>query len=218
MALQYILDQEPAEEVKSFYKATDTGTYVLDVAGVVPVDQLHQVETKFKDADTKLREFRENNIALRKELETKSGTGLNIEALLETHVAEMKSNFTTQIQTLSTEKAQLQEYLERVVLSDGVKEAAIKYGVLESALPDVLSRAKETFTVKDGKPVPKDKLFDKEGNPLGVTGWIQSLAEQAPHLFAQSRGSGAQKTVRGGQVVERTAAEKIAAGLAARKN
>jgi hypothetical protein len=217
MALPY-QTTEPAEEVKQFYVAGADGTYVLDVEGVVPVSQFKEVESKVVGTEAKLKEFRDNNIALRKELETKSGTGVNIEALLETHVAELKGNYATQIQTLSEQNKQLNEHLERVVLSDGVKEAAIKYGVLESALPDVLSRAKDTFVVKDGKPVPKDKLIDKEGNPMGVTNWIQSLAEQAPHLFAQSRGSGAQKTVRGGQQpVERTPAEKIAAGLAARQ-
>lgn len=218
MALQYEINEAPAEEVKALYKQTESGTYVLDVDGVVPVTKFQEVETKFKETDSKLKEFRENNITLRKELEQKAGTGVNIETLLETHVAEMKTNFSSQIQTLAEQKAQLEQHLERVVLSDGVKEAAIKYGVLDSALPDVLARAKETFVVKDGKTVPKTKLIDKDGNPMGVTNWIQSLAESAPHLFAQSRGSGAQKPIKAGSVQrERTTDDKIAAGLANRR-
>ena len=218
MALQYEINEAPAAEVASLYKQTESGSYVLDVEGVIPATKFQEVETKYKDTETKLKEFRENNIALRKELEQKSGSGVNIEALLETHVAEMKTNYSSQIQALAEQKTQLEQHLERVVLSDGVKEAAIKYGVLESALPDVLSRAKDTFTVKDGKPVPKAKLIDKEGNPMGVTNWIQSLAETAPHLFAQSRGSGAQKTIKAGSVQrERSTDDKIAAGLAGRQ-
>lgn len=219
MALPYQLAEEPAAEVKAFYKQEANGTYVLDVEGVVPAVKFQELETKAKDTEGKLKEFRDNNVALRKELEQKAGTGVNIEALLETHVAELKTNYSSQIQALSEQKTSLEQHLERVVLSDGVKEAALKYGVLDSALPDVLARAKDTFVVKDGKPTPKTKLIDKEGNPLGVTTWIQSLAEQAPHLFAQSRGSGAQKTIKAGpQQRDRTTEEKIAAGLAARRN
>ena len=218
MALPYEIAGEPAEEVKAFYKQSESGTFVLDVEGVVPVTKFQEVETKFKETDSKLKEFRENNITLRKELEQKAGTGVNIETLLETHVAELKTNYSSQLNALSEQKNALEQHLERVVLSDGVKEAAIKYGVLESALPDVLSRAKETFVVKDGKPTPKDKLIDKEGNPMGVTNWIQALAETAPHLFAQSRGSGAQKPIKGAGVQrERSTDDKIAAGLASRR-
>ena len=219
MALPYQMADEPAAEVKEFYKQESDGTYTLDVEGVVPVTKFQEVENRAKESDTKLKEFRDNNVALRKELEQKAGTGVNIEALLETHVAELKTNYSSQIQTLAEQKTSLEQHLERVVLSDGVKEAALKYGVLDSALPDVLARAKDTFVVKDGKPTPKTKLIDKEGNPLGVTTWIQSLAEQAPHLFAQSRGSGAQKTIKSGPVQhEKSASDKIAAGLAARRS
>jgi len=218
MALPYETAEQPAEEVKAYYKQSESGTYVLDVEGVVPVAKLQEVTTKFTETEGKLKEFRENNIALRKELEQKAGTGVNIETLLETHVAELKTNYSSQLNALSEQKNALEQHLERVVLSDGVKEAAIKYGVLESALPDVLARAKETFAVKEGKPVPKTKLIDKEGNPMGVTNWIQALSETAPHLFAQSRGSGAQKTIKAGPVQhEKSASEKIAAGLANRR-
>lgn len=218
MALAYELTEAPGAEVAGFYKEVD-GKYVLDVEGVVP-------ESKFKESETKLSEFRNNNITLKQQLEKVTQTPLNntpvqqidVEAAIEARIGEMKSHYSTQVTTLETEKKQLAEHLERVVLSDSVKEAALKYGVHESALPDVLNRAKETFTVADGKAVSKTKAVDKEGKPLEVSSWIHNLSETAPHLFAPSRGSGAQRTVKGGQPVsERTSAEKIAAGLAAKK-
>lgn len=214
MALAYELTEAPGAEVAGFYKEVD-GKYVLDVEGVVP-------STKYKEAETKLSEFRNNNITLKQQLEKATQTPLtgtpvqqiDVEAAIESRIGEMKSHFTTQVTTLETEKKQLAEHLERVVLSDSVKEAALKYGVHESALPDVLNRAKDTFTVVDGKAVSRSKAVDKDGKPLEVSSWIHNLAETAPHLFAPSRGSGAQKPVKGGNIPEaKTPQEKIAAGL-----
>lgn len=219
MALAYELTEAPGAEVAQFYKEVD-GKFVLDVEGVVP-------EAKFKDAENKVTEFRNSNITLKQQLEKATQTSLknvdpktiDVEAALEQRTADMKTHFTTQMSTLEESNKQLNAHLERVVLSDSVKEAALKYGVLESALPDVLNRAKDTFTVKDGKAVSKNKLVDKDGKPLEVSSWIHNLSESAPHLFAQSRGSGAQKSVKGGQpaTAHTSPAERISAGLDALK-
>lgn len=215
MSLAYVLEAAPAAEVAQFYKEVE-GKFVLDVEGVVPASKVAEVQTK-------LDEFRTNNVELKKQLEKVVGQSLNgvkpeqvnVEQILEQKVAEMKTNFTTQVNALTQEKQQLATHLERVVLSDSVTNAAIKYGVQESALPDVLNRAKETFTVVDGVAVAKDKKLDKDGNPYTITNWIQSLAETASHLFAPSRGSGSQKPIKGGHVQQpMSSTDKISAGLA----
>jgi hypothetical protein len=197
MGLKLELEQAPEESIKGFYKEVN-GKFVLDVEGAVPV-------TKLKETEAKLEEFRTNNITLKQQLETVTKTPLkdvptsqiNVEQILEKHVSEMKTAYESQVQTLAQQKAELEGHLERVVLSDSVKDAAIKYGVHESALPDVMNRAKEVFTVQAGKAVPKEKKVDKAGNPYGIESWLQSLNETAPHLFAQSRGSGSQRPVKG---------------------
>ena len=214
MALKYELTEAPGAEVAQLYTEQD-GKWVLDVEGVV-------AETKFKEVEGKVQEFRTNNITLKQQLEKATQTSLkdkdistvDVEAAIEARIGEMKTHFTTQVSTLETEKKQLASHLERVVLSDSVKEAALKYGVHESALPDVLNRAKDAFTVADGKAVSRTKAVDKDGKPLEVLTWVHSLSETAPHLFAQSRGSGAQKTVKGGAIPEvKSAQDKISAGL-----
>lgn len=197
MGLKYELAEAPAEELKGFYKEVN-GKFVLDVEGAV-------AQAKFTEVETKLNGFRDNNIELKKKLESLGGTSLkdkdpkdiDVEKLLDQRVAEMKSGYETQIKTLSEQTTSLSGHLERVVLSDSVKTAAAEYGVLPSALPDVLNRAKEMFVVADGHAVPKDKKLDKDGKPYTIASWITSLNESAPHLFAQSRGSGSQSPVKG---------------------
>lgn len=215
MALKFQATEVP-EELKSFYKQTEKG-FVLDVEGVVP-------EEEYKQTKTKLDEFRNNNVLLMKQLKEAGkpvGDGKTfdesaIEKLLDERILEMKSSFEKTKTKLEEENTNLRSNLERVVLSDSVKEAAIKYGVHESALQDVINRAKESFVVdKEGKAVSRVKAVDKDGNPLTIEKWISSLTETAPHLFAQSRGSGSKPTVRSGMVpeVQRNSIDRISAGL-----
>ena len=216
MALQYEVTAVP-EGLESYYKEAD-GKFVLDVEGVVPAAQYTHVQSRVQELDSKVAEFRTNNIALKQQLETAGKSQVDIDALLEPRIEEMKKNYVSQIETLNTTKTSLEQHLERVLLSDGVKEAAIKYGVLETALPDVISRARETFTVKDGQVVSRNKAVDKEGKPLSVTSWITGLTETASHLFAPSRGSGAQRPVSGvSQKPSMSPVDKIAAGLSQKR-
>lgn len=212
MPLAYETTQVP-EGLQQYYKETD-GKFVLDVEGVVPQAQFTQLQQRATELDGKVSEFRSNNIALRQQLEQAGKQTVDIEALLEPRIAEMKSNYETQLSTLNTSNTQLQQHLERVVLSDSVKDAAIKYGVLETALPDVIARARETFTVKDGVAVSRDGKGDKDGKPLTVQGWLTGLTESASHLFAPSRGSGAQRPVSGHKPASTVSTiDKISAGL-----
>lgn len=212
MELEIELTTAPAETIAPFYKQ-EGDKWVLQVKGAVP-------QARVNELDAKVTEFRTNNIALKKQIEdiTKTAPGAgDIEKVIESRVGEMKTNFETQITNLTQEKTKLTTNLERVVLSDTVKTAATEYGVLPSALPDVLARAREMFVVEDGVAVPKDKKADKDGKPYTIGTWIKSLTESANHLFAQSRGSGSFKPTKGSFVPQnKTAAEKIAAGLASR--
>lgn len=213
MPLQYEATSVP-EELKPFYKEVE-GKFVLDVEGVVPETQYKQTQTRVQELDAKVAEFRNNNITLRQQLEQAGQKEVDVEALLEPRIGEMKANYTKQIEDLSKTKSQLEQHLERVLLSDSVKDAAIKHGVLETALPDVLNRAREAFIVKDGVAQSKDKAVDKEGKPLTVQSWLLNLTETASHLFAPSRGSGAQRPVSGvTQQPSMSSIDKIAAGLA----
>lgn len=206
--LHYQVDTVP-EGMEQFYQAVD-GKYVLKVEG------LPQVEDKSKelaDAKAKLDEFRTNNRELFSQLEKLKGvdTSAQVEELVKQAVAAN----TQKLQSIEQEKAQLAAQLEEVIISDKLKEAAIKYGVAETAIQDILNRGKATFQVKDGKPLPRNGAVDSDGNVLSPEAWVKALQTEAPHLFKQSTGTGAKRPVGNGftQTPERSANQKLAAGL-----
>ena len=214
MPLAYELDSTPTEELKTLYKEVN-GKYVLDVEGVVPVTQL-------KETQAKLDEFRTNNTDLKKQLEKVVKTPLHdvkpsdidMDTVLKRYVADMQTEFETKLADATTQISAKDAMLERVVLSDAVKEAAIVYGVHDTAIADVLNRAKEMFTVKDGVAVPREAKVDKDGKPYSIQSWIQGLSHDAPHLFEPSRGSGSQKSVKGIPITKAVSGiDRIAKGL-----
>lgn len=209
MALQFEVDAIPAG-LEEHYVAKD-GKFVLDVAGQpAPVVDAEAVEAK-----EKVKEFRATNIALKQKLEAlEAASGKventpNIEDLVRNAVAAN----TQKLQQVEQERTALQAQLEEVVLSDKVKDAALKHGVHESALVDVVNRAKAAFTVKDGKPLPKDNAVDADGQVLSPEAWIKSLAASAPHFFKQSTGAGARKPLGSAVQGDRTTQQKLAAGV-----
>jgi hypothetical protein len=211
MSLKYKVDEVP-EGLETYYKKTDDG-FVLDVDGVVDQSTVDQYKNK-------VDEFRSNNIALKKQLESLSNKSTNVgtpnsvdvDALIEEKVSEMKK----QLESLTSERKVLTSQLEEVVLSERVKDIAIRHGVYETALPDVVTRARNVFTVKDGKPVPVDsKARDENGEVYTPESWLNKLAADAPHLFKPSTGTGAQRSVNGVGNKQSTmsSTDKIAAGL-----
>jgi len=208
--LQYQVEAIP-EGMEQFYQAKDDGKFVLKVEGLPqPEDKTNEV-TELK---TKLDEFRNNNRDLFSQLEKLKGTDTSsqIDELVKQAVAAN----TQKLQTVEQEKAALAAQLEEVIISDKLKEAAIKYGVAETALQDVLNRGKATFVVKDGKPLPKSGAVDSDGNVLSPEAWVKALTTEAPHLFKTTQGTGAKRPIGNfTQTTDRTAAQKISSGLAA---
>lgn len=208
------------EGLEEHYKEESDGSFHLDVTGVVSqdsFDDLQDTNTQLSNdvttAKAKVKQFRENNVALRKEVEAVgNGEGPQVDVLINTAVSEMK----TEMQASKDRESNLQHQLEEVVLSDRVKEIAIQNGVHESALPDIVTRARAVFTVKDGKPIPKDENSrDGEGNVLSPETWIKKLEEGAPHLFKASNGSGAQRPAGfgGASQKDRSSMDKIRDGI-----
>jgi len=215
MSLKFEVEAVP-EGLESHYTQTDSGTFQLNVEGLADNSaEIEALKKENEDYKGKVKEFRQHNVTLRQELEkttkTDDGGSPNIDKLIEDAVSEMKTKMTTTVE----ERNQLLSQLEEVVLSDKVKDIAIQHGVYETALSDIVTRSKNVFTVKDGKPIPKENIGrDANGELLTPNSWIVQLQESAPHLFKPSTGTGATRPVRGGTGKDtRTAAQRIADGL-----
>lgn len=215
--IKYKVEAIP-EGLEDHYKEED-GAFVLDLDGYdVEADDsaLVATQSELNITKTKLKKFRDTNTSLMKQINEGGGTvDDSFTVDIDTAIGEALKPIKDKNEKLIADNSKLQSTLEEVVLSDKVKDIAMTHGVHESALSDIVSRAKNVFTVKDGKTIPKDKKnsLDADGNTLNTETWLKGLSETAPHLFKTSNGSGAQRPM-GGQVQgERSATQKIADGL-----
>lgn len=235
MSLKFKLDSLDGvdESLASHYQEQE-GKYYLNVEGAV--------------SKSKLDEFRDNNIELTNQLKTyegidveavktlqsdydklkKSKSGLSeeeVDNMVNERVKRMKSGYEKDIKTLSEENATSKAQLEVLVIDNTVRTAASKHKVLDTAISDVVLRAKTAFKMKDGVAKAYDKeghvIFGKDGEtPLTINEWVKDLNNTAPHLFTPSTGAGAPgfrgKSVNGKDTA--SPLSKISSGLAANAN
>ncbi|MEQ5572543.1 hypothetical protein ABN306_06915 [Providencia huaxiensis] len=96
------------------------------------------------------------------------------------------------------------------VLGDEIRSAAGKVGALSSAQEDLILRAKGIFQINDeGQAVAVDEdgnpIMGKDGRtPLSPVEWVESLKENAPHLFPAASGTDAGKHKQGGAHLKRS--------------
>ncbi|MFT0140777.1 hypothetical protein ACEK07_46130 [Alcanivoracaceae bacterium MT1] len=94
--------------------------------------------------------------------------------------------------TAEGSKAFAQKFRGRV-MSDEIRAAAGKAGLVDSAVEDAIYRAGALFEVNDeGEVVPKEEAgLDADGKPLTPLAWLKSMQEKAPHWFPVPQGGGA---------------------------
>ena len=203
--------------------------YFLNVEGAVSKD--------------KLNEFRDNNVSLTNKLAAFDGidpekyknmsseikalqakkAGLSeaeVEEMVNTQVKAMKTEYENKIETLTKDNDVLNSQLAVQLIDNKVRAAATTHKVLDTAVDDVIMRAKSTFQMKDGVAKSYDDeghvIFGKDGEtPLTIDSWVQDLSKSAPHLFVQSTGSGANQQVgpNGMKRADMSPMNKISAGL-----
>jgi hypothetical protein len=171
----------------------------------------------------KVVEFRDNNIALTQNVEALNAKfkGIDIDEyskmqkeaqelkdkkmisagkvdeLVEEKVNKIRTEQVAEMKKIQETNVTLSTQLNAQVVGSAVKTAAIKAGIVGTAIDDVLTRSNSMWTVKDGKPVAVNKdgaVIWVEGTtePLTLDKWVESLKETAPHLFGDSKGTGAE--------------------------
>lgn len=205
------------DEVAALYKKAGDGNY-------------HLQTEEDTDAKRKIQEFRDNNIALTKELEAikKKFEGIDLEEiitlkkkvqdvedkklieagkideLVDQKVERMKQDFETQLNAMKKaldEKdgayQKVNSRLAEVLIDSEITKAVNAVGVVKrEAMRDILSRGRDTWKLdEDGKPVPKEGdrlLYGKDGKAaLTFEEWAKGLFTDAPFLFEDSAGGGA---------------------------
>jgi hypothetical protein len=203
MALKYkyATKQEIPAEQQSLYVERD-GAWLLDADGVV--------------SQTKLDEFRQNNITLTNQL--KRFEGIDPDAVRQLADDKRKLEEAQQIKAGEVDKvvaARLKAELDKVhapvvaerdaltgrltaiQIDQAVVTEATKRGLRPTALTDITARARTTFKLVNGVP----QAFEADGqtarmgkdgvSPMTLAEWVDALVSDAPHLFEANAGSGA---------------------------
>jgi len=210
MALKYkyATKQEIPAEHQSLYVERD-GAWLLDADGVV--------------SQTKLDEFRQNNITLTNQL--KKFEGIDPDAVRQLAEDKRKLEEAQQIKAGDVDKvvaARLKAELDKVhapvvaerdaltarltaiQIDQAVVTEATKRGLRPTALTDITARARQTFKLVNGVP----QAFEADGqtartgkdgvSPMTLAEWVDALVSDAPHLFEANAGSGAAGSGPGG--------------------
>lgn len=191
--------------IAALYTAGDGGNFILTgVEGVVSRD--------------KVTEFRDNNIALTEKLKTfegidpakyaSMGTELSeAKILIEKNAGKLDEDAVNKIvedrvKTINADAATLvaerdntiavqSSQLETLIIDTNVSKHAVGNKVLDTAVTDVMLRAKSVFKVESGKPIAYDgegnKMYAADGtSELGIGDWVKGLVKSSPHLFEAS--------------------------------
>jgi hypothetical protein len=201
LKFKYATKQEIPAEHQSFYVERD-GAWLLDADGVV--------------SQTKLDEFRQNNIALTNQL--KKFEGIDPDAVRQLADDKCKLEEAQQIKAGEVDKvvaARLKAELDKVhapvvaerdalhgrltaiQIDQAVVTEATKRGLRPTAIPDITARARMNFKLVNGVP----QAFEADGQtarmgkdgvtPMTLAEWVDALVSDAPHLFEANAGSGA---------------------------
>lgn len=207
--------EEVAEGLRGEYEAHNGG-FRLKVEGDLPqVVELNQ----------KLTEFRDNNRTLNTTVSQLNDKLKTFEGIDPTEVTSLKTKLTelekqgvkpdtnvaemirqavtaavTPLQTKLTEREQsekaAQEALAKRDLENQLREAGVKAGVDDRAMPDYINRGLQVFKLVDGRAVPRKgdaPIFSKKNvtEELSMGEWATDLQNDAPFLFKPSKGGGA---------------------------
>jgi hypothetical protein len=162
---------------------------------------LQETLKKFEGYDPKVikeaTEFYEKN----KDAEfLKDGT---VEELIEKKTSQLTSDFEAQLNELneSLQKAQhhgktYQQLFEAKVIDDGIREEALKAGMLPSAIEDAILRGRGIFSLDENKQIEardaEGKLAITEDKKVLTTkNWIEGLKTTSPHYWPQSTSANA---------------------------
>src|ERR1035437_39174 len=211
LKFKYTTKQEIPAEHQSLYVERD-GAWLLDADGVV--------------SQTKLDEFRQNNITLTNQMKRFEGIDPDavhqlaedkrkleeahqlkageVDKVLEARLKTARAEWDKTHGVVVAERDALNGRLTAIQIDQAVVSEATKRGLRPTALTDITARARMTFKLVNGVP----QAFEADGqtarmgkdgvSPMTLAEWVDALVSDAPHLFEANAGSGAAGSGSGG--------------------
>lgn len=118
-------------------------------------------------------------------------------------VGRMKSDYDKKLEGRDKRISELENHvqekvsqIERLVIDGQIREAAEKSGIVPSAIEDVIYRGGRLFSLdEENSAVAREQsgglVNGKDGKPLTIAEWVDSMKEAAPHWWPPSAGGGA---------------------------
>ena len=203
---KYSSKSEVPVELLPHYVERD-GAFVLDVEGMVDRARVDALTAKLED-------YRINNSALNGKLMAFAGLDPDkVAEALESQRKLLEGELLKKGDIDAVLKARLGPIEKRAIeaearlvelqINQGAIAAATKRGLRPTAVLDLSQRARNAFKLVNGLPVAVgadgQPRPGKDGvSPMSFDEWTDSLANEAPHLFAENSGSGAAGSSTGG--------------------
>jgi len=217
MALKFKIkskDEIPAEQQGLYVERN--GAWVLDAEDGVERGTLEEVRAEKAAALKELEDFRaryegidpasvKSLLAEKAKLEEaqqlKAG---ETEKVFENRLRSAKGEWDKQFSAVVCERDALNSRLASIQIDQAVVSEATRRGLRPTAIPDITSRARNSFKLVKGVP----QAFEADGQtvrvgkdgmaPLTLAEWIDAQVSEAPHLFEASAGGGAASSGAGG--------------------
>jgi len=196
------LDAEKAEAIKGALAAKHQEVLDREVGGLKSKrDELLEAQKRMKEQlkayegiDPERARKLEEQIAQSEEARLIADGRLD--EVLAQRTERMRTEYERKLQEATQTAEQARSFADRFrgrVLSDEIRAATAKVGMVDSAAADAALRAQALFEVNDeGSIVAKEGAgLDANGKPLTIQSWLESMKDAAPHWFLQPKGSGA---------------------------
>lgn len=123
------------------------------------------------------------------------------EDVIKKRTEKVEAGYKAQLNTANSELEKVRGQYEsanstikKLLVDTSVTTEFVKLKGIESAVPDVVSRAQQVWNIENGEPVPRGKdgeILQGKNGVMTMPEWIESLRQNAPHLFPDSSGAGA---------------------------
>lgn len=215
----YSTQDEIPENLREHYKQQEDGRFKFDADDIEDVkglkSALEHERNERRGAKERLAEFEGIDAKLAKELLAEHEKGVRKKAIdedkveelitaeVEKRITKMQEKHADEIGGVSQERDRLKTRLEAVLIDNALSTEATKAGVLADALPDVIRRGRERFHLQEDAVVAKDAegniLYGSDGKTSQTVGeFMDELKGGARHLFAPSKGGGANRDFNSG--------------------
>ena len=184
-------------ELKSFYIERD-GVWLLDSerneelrqTNITVMKERDELKRRFEGIDPDaVRQLAAEKARLEDEQRLKDG---KFQEVLD---ARLKAEREKVFAPVVAERDALNGRLTALLIDQAVVTEATKRGLRATALPDITSRARNTFKLVGGVPQAFDGEIARVGkdgvSPLTLAEWVDALVSDAPHLFEANAGGGA---------------------------